>query len=84
MADRADAYDVADANALDREMGLVREAIAMVAAGGSRRVVVAGIRFGSQLLVPARRLALESGVRVLVESPTMNAGVALAVERIRE
>ena len=49
---------------MDRESRLVREAIAMVAAGASPRVVVAGIRYGETLLDDARRLALEAGVRV--------------------
>jgi hypothetical protein len=47
-----------------RETRLVREAIAMVAAGASPRVVVAGIRYGEALLDDARRMALEAGVRV--------------------
>lgn len=50
--------------ALERETRLVREAIAMVARGASPRVVVAGIRYGESLLVSARRMALEAGVRV--------------------
>jgi hypothetical protein len=49
---------------MDRETRLVREAIAMVAAGASPRVVVAGIRYGENLLDEARRMALEAGVRV--------------------
>ncbi len=49
---------------MERETRLVREAIAMVAIGASPRVVVAGIRYGESLLVAARRLALEAGVRV--------------------
>lgn len=36
----------------------------MVAIGASPRVVVAGIRYGESLLVDARRMALEAGVRV--------------------
>jgi hypothetical protein len=43
---------------------MAREAIAMVASGASPRVVLAGIRFGDVILDTARRLALESGVRV--------------------
>lgn len=43
---------------------MAREAIALVASGASPRVVVAGIRHGAEILGPARRLALEAGVRV--------------------
>ena len=49
---------------MDRETRLVREAIAMVAVGASNRVVVAGIRYGEELLDDARRMALAAGVRV--------------------
>ena len=49
---------------MDRETRLVREAIAMVAAGASPRVVVAGIRYGENILDDARRMALAAGVRV--------------------
>ena len=54
----------AQSAAIERETRLVREAIAMVALGASPRVVVAGIRYGEGLLVAARRMALEAGVRV--------------------
>ena len=36
----------------------------MVACGALPRVVVAGIRYGEQILDSARRMALEAGVRV--------------------
>ena len=52
------------AQARERELMMAREAIAMVASGASPRVVLAGIRFGDVILGAARRLALESGVRV--------------------
>jgi hypothetical protein len=68
----------------DREMRLVREAIEMVASGGSRRVILAGIRFGDSLLDPARRMALEAGVRVLPVAHDGDGGVDISVERIRE
>lgn len=63
---------------------MVREAIAMVASGASNRVVVAGISRGEQILEAARRLGLESGVRVnrLVQAGTK--GTDLAVEPIYE
>lgn len=67
---------------LEHEMTLVREAIAMVAGGGSRRVVVGGLRFGEELLEPAGRLATEAGVRLVPLWMPDDAGADIAVERI--
>jgi hypothetical protein len=67
---------------LDHEMDLVREAIKMVASGGSRRVVVGGLRFGEALLVPARVLAAEAGVRLIPLWMPDDAGADIAIERI--
>lgn len=65
-------------------MQLVREAIAMVASGGSRRVVVAGIRLGDALFTPGSRLALEAGVRLTRLANPDGAAADLAVERIKQ
>lgn len=70
--------------ARDRELQLIREAIAMVAAGRALRVVVAGIAFGDSLVKPGQRLALEAGVRLRPLSRTDDAGIDLAVEQIVE
>jgi len=43
---------------------MAREAIALVASGAAPRVVIAGIRYGNEILDSARRLGLSSGVRV--------------------
>jgi hypothetical protein len=67
---------------LEHEMSLVREAIAMVASGASPRVVVGGLRFGEALLVPARGLAMEAGVRLVPLWMPDDAGADIAVERI--
>lgn len=67
--------------ALEHELELVRGAIAMVASGGSRRVSLGGLRFGEQLLEPARRLALEARVRVVPLWTTDEGGAGLAIER---
>jgi hypothetical protein len=67
---------------LDQEMTLLREAIALVAGGGSRRVIVAGLRFGDQLLDRARRLALEAHVRVVPLWMPDDAGADIAIEAI--
>jgi hypothetical protein len=69
---------------MERETRLVREAIAMVAQGASTRVVVAGIRYGEPLLDTARRLALESGVRVIPIWKDDHSGADIAVEPIYE
>ena len=54
----------------------------MVASGGSRRVVVGGLRFGEALLVPARVLAAEAGVRLIPLWMPDDAGADIAIERI--
>lgn len=43
---------------------MAREAIAMVASGITPRIVIAGIRYGDEILDSARRAGLASGVRV--------------------
>lgn len=50
---------------LDRELNLIREAIAMVASGQSQRIVVASLHFGRELLEPARKIADGQGVRIV-------------------
>ena len=70
------------ARTLEREAGLVHDAIAMVASGRSRRVVVGGIRFGDQLIEPATAMAREAGVRLVPLWTTDEAGVDFAIERI--
>lgn len=69
---------------LEREMRLIREAIAMVASGRAPRVVLAGIHFGETLFDPARRLALEAGVRLVPLWRADEAGADIAVERISD
>jgi hypothetical protein len=82
MDESADQTATRVGRTLEHEMGLVREAIAMVATGGLRRVVVGGLRFGEALLVPARALATESGVRLIPLWTPDDAGADIAVERI--
>jgi hypothetical protein len=67
---------------LDREYGLVAEAILLVANGGSRRVTVAGLRFGHETIDACRALATARRVR-LVRVPTASGhGPDVAVETI--
>ncbi len=65
---------------LEREMQLVHDAIAMVASGAAPRVTVAGIRFGDNLVGPARQWALAAGVRLTPLWRTDEAGVDLTIE----
>jgi hypothetical protein len=67
--------------ALEREMAMVSEAIALVANGGSPRVVLCGLHFGYQLLEPATWLAASAGVRVVPLWTTDETTTDLAVER---
>ena len=63
---------------------MAREAIAMVASGATRRVVIAGIRHGDEILDSARRLGLESGVRINPIRQTDRDAADLVVEPIYE
>lgn len=65
----------------EREIQIVREAIALVASGASRRVIVAGLCQSRQLLDPARRLAAEAGVRLVPLWRSNVPGVDIAIER---
>jgi hypothetical protein len=69
---------------VEQELSLIRDAIAMVASGGAPRVILAGLRLGEGLLQPARRMALEAGVRIVPLWSADDAGADIAVERIAE
>ena len=62
--------------ALEREVGLIRDAIALVATGGAPRVVVAGLALGDQLLPSAQRMAETAGVRLVPTWGADEEGVA--------
>lgn len=66
---------------LDRELRLVGDAIAMVARGGSPRVVLGGLRYSEQLLEPARRMASGTPVRIVALWTADEQGLDIAVER---
>jgi hypothetical protein len=72
------------ARVLDRETRIVRDAIALVASGGAQRVVIAGLRFGGDVIDPARGAALEVGLRVRALARAADNGIDLAIEPIRE
>jgi hypothetical protein len=65
---------------LERELRLILEACAMVAGGHSRRVVVGSLRFGHELLGPARDIAAQRGVRVVPLWTIEDATTGLAIE----
>jgi hypothetical protein len=64
MEKAAASIDTSTRHRIDYERDLVESAISMVATGGSRRVTVASIRFGEQLLAEATALARGRRVRV--------------------
>ena len=66
---------------LDQELNLVRDAISLVASGGSARVILAGLQFGEPLIEPARRMARGRGVRIRPIWNTDESGADLAIER---
>ena len=65
---------------LEREMRMIREAIAVVASGAAPRVILANLRFGEELLDRGRRLAEDAGLG-LVPLWRAGEGADLAVER---
>ncbi len=64
----------------ESEFGIVHDAIAMVAAGGSRRVTVAGLTFGRELLFEASTLAREHQVALYPLVPLGGPGCDILVE----
>jgi hypothetical protein len=67
---------------LHAELGLVTDAIRMVASGYSTRVVVAGLTFGESLIAPARRTAAEHGVSIQPQWTADETGASVAVVRM--
>ena len=63
---------------------MAREAIAMVASGAAPRIVIAGILYGEDILEPARRLGLASGVRVNPLRQPQKEAADLVIEPIYE
>ena len=72
------------ARVLQRESRIVRDAIALVASGGASRVVIAGLRFGDEVIDPARGAALQAGLRVRALGRSAGEGIDLAIEAIVE
>jgi hypothetical protein len=81
MNGTAEHIDASVAKTLTAELGLIREAVLLVASGHSKRVFVAGLTFGEDLLPSARALAAEHGVNVQPRWATDEVGASLVVER---
>jgi hypothetical protein len=84
MKQRADPSINLVTSTLDHELDLVRSAVAMVAAGHATRIVLSGLRFGEQLVAPAREMAATAGVRIVPLWGADESGADLAVERERD
>ena len=67
---------------LDDERSLVRSAVSLVAAGRSRRVVVAGLRHGNALLPGIRDAVRDLPIVIEVLERVDDAGPDLAIVRI--
>jgi hypothetical protein len=65
---------------LDHELAMVTAAVALVAAGQTRRVVLAGLRFAEALLPDAKRIAGEMGVRAVPVYAPRSEGGDIAIE----
>jgi hypothetical protein len=70
------------ARTLDRELELIRGAIALVASGRAPRVRLAGLRSGVELLELARRMAATAGVRLVSDCSSAEHLARLTVERV--
>jgi hypothetical protein len=68
---------------LDREMALIREAIALVASGRAPRTVVAGLLLSEALIEPATRIARDAGVALVPLWHTDDSGLDFAIEPIQ-
>jgi hypothetical protein len=82
MDESEDALSREAPRTLDLELDLVGGAISMVASGAAPRVTVASLRFGDQLLGPARRMAAAAGVRVVPEWSADESCATISIERV--
>jgi hypothetical protein len=82
MESPSDAPREIAARAVELELRLVQDAIALVASGQSRRVVVANLRVGDAILGQAEALARAAGVRIVPLWSTDEAGTDIAVEAV--
>ena len=71
-------------NTLEHEFDLVRSAIALVASGGASTVSLGSLRFGEELIGPARRIASASRVRITPLWTADEGGAGLSFERMAD
>ena len=83
-ATRATLAPVLASHGLEREFGLVAEAILLVAHGGSRRVTVVGLRSTDEIVDASRPLAAAHHVRLVRLSTDDGCAADVAVERLVE
>ena len=69
---------------LEHELDMVRSAIALVASGDAPSVQLASLRFGEQLIEPARQMALGTGVRVVPMWTIDEGGAGILIESIAD
>jgi hypothetical protein len=84
MDTSADASGDPAIRTIEHELDLVRSAIALVASGGAPSVFLGSLRFGEQLIEPARKLGLASGVRIVPVWSADEAGAGLSFERMTD
>lgn len=81
MDERGDRTADTVAATVDKELQLIREGIALVAAGLAPRTIVAGLLLSEALLDPAQRMARDAGVVLTALWHTDDSGVDFAIER---
>jgi hypothetical protein len=74
--------DDTDTPLVEGELRLVRQAILMVSEYGTPRVVVAGLRYGTQILERSEVLAEEAGVRLVALPTASPERIDFAIERV--
>jgi hypothetical protein len=84
MDPSAKAPDETALRTLDHELDIVRGAIDMVASGGAPRILISSLRFGEQLIEPARRMAIGRRVQIVPLWTTDEGGAGIAVERMSD
>ncbi len=82
MADLEDRLQADVPGQLEREFMIIREAVTMVAAGHTERVVLASLSFATELLDAARRVAVDASVQVTPLWSIDDTCHSIAIERI--
>lgn len=80
MESLADGVQDPAVRTVEHELDIVRSAIALVASGGAPRVVLTSLRFGDQLIEPAREMVRGTRVRIVPIWTTEDSGAGISVE----